>query len=124
MSNVILDEDVLTGFTGGAVNLPTNHYTPQLANSLIVKPGAGILYGFTVSSTNAAAQFVQVFDAAAVPADGAVPILSISVPATNGTGFNWIPGRTFQVGIVLCNSSTQASKTIGVADCLFDAQFV
>lgn len=124
MSNVILDQDVLSGMDGGAVNLPANNYNPRLANNLVVKTGTCILFGFTVTNTNAAAQFVQVFDAATLPADGAVPILAISVPASNGTGFNWIPGRTFRQGVVLCNSSTQATKTIGAADCLFDAQYL
>lgn len=124
MEGQVLDPYVLAGELSSAPVVPANNFNPRLANSLIVKTGAGVLYGFTVSNTNASAQFVQVFDAATVPADGAVPILSLSVPGGNGTGFNWIPGRAFLVGMVLCNSSTQATKTIGSADCLFDAQYL
>ena len=103
---------------------PYNSFSTALANSRVIKTGDGILYGFTVTNTKASAQFVQVFDAATVPADGAVPIIAMSVPASTALGFNWLPGRTFFAGIVLCNSSTQGTKTIGSADCLFDAQFL
>jgi hypothetical protein len=92
------------------------------ANSLIVKPDAGLLYGITVSST--AAQFIQVFDATAVPAESSVPLLVFAVTAANQLGVAWIPPRGFNNGIVLCNSSTQHTKTIGTATCIFDAQFL
>lgn len=124
MEGQVLDPYVLAGELSSSPVVPLNNFNPRLAASLIVKPGAGVLYGFTVTNTNASSQFVQVFDAAAVPGDGAVPILAISVQGGNGTGFNWIPGRAFLVGIVLCNSSTQATKTIGSADCIFDAQYL
>jgi hypothetical protein len=103
---------------------PLNATSPRLEASRVIKTGPGILFGFTVTNTNASAQFVQIFDAATLPADGAVPILSKSATAADATGFNWIPGRTFLVGCIICNSSTQATKTIGAADCIFDCQFL
>ena len=105
-------------------DLPLNAGPPRLANSVVVKTGTGVLYGFTVSNTNASAQFVQLFDSPTVPADGAIPILSVSVSAGQAVTFGWFPGRTFRSGCVLCNSSTQSTKTIGSADCLFDAQYI
>lgn len=92
------------------------------AASLLVKSSPGLLFGFTVSST--AAQFIQVFDASALPADGAVPVLSLAVGAASQIGVAWIPPRGFRGGIVLCNSSTQHTKTIGSATCIFDVQFL
>lgn len=102
---------------------PLNNASPYLVNSRIIKTGPGKLFGFTITNTKTSAQFVQLFDAATLPADGAVPIFSKSVPASDGVGFDWIPARTFEVGIIICNSSTSATKTIGSADCLIDAQF-
>jgi hypothetical protein len=93
------------------------------ANSLIVKATSGLLFGFTASSTGAA-QFIQIFDAKTVPGDGAVPLLSFPIAATSVATGVWIPARAFVQGIVICNSSTQATKTIGSADTLFDAQFL
>ena len=109
------DEDAL---------LPLNHSCIALVASMVVKTGPGIVYGFTVTNTKAAAQYVLGFDAAALPADGAVPLFAKSMPANDAVGFNWLPGRTFGTGLVLCNSSTQGTKTIGSADCLFDCQFI
>jgi hypothetical protein len=104
---------------------PRNSFTTALTNVLVVTAGEGRLYGFTVSSTKASGQFVQVFDAQTLPADGAVPILSIDIATVTAKGVDFgIMGRWFYRGIILCNSTTQGSKTIGAADCLFDAQYI
>lgn len=104
--------------------LPLNNPSPRLESSRVVKTGPGILYGFTVTNTKASAQFVQIFDAATLPADGAVPLIAVAAPAADARGVSWLPGRTFLTGLVICNSTTQGSKTLGAADCLFDVQFV
>lgn len=102
---------------------PLNDYVPALAASIVL-PGHLLVYGFTVYSTKGSAQFVNVFDTGSLPGDGAVPILSWPVAANNGAGFSFTPrGRQFRTGLVLCNSSTDATKTIGAADCFFDVQY-
>jgi hypothetical protein len=121
---VIEDPSAFTGETSGSTNLPNNSPSRTVEASRVVKTGNGILYGITVTNTKASAQFVQIFDASAVPADGAVPLLSKSVPAGDAVGLQWLPGRVFLTGLVVCNSSTSATKTVGSADCLFDVQFV
>ena len=121
---VIFDPNTLNGATDGASNLPLNSPSRAVEASRVVKSGVGILYGITVTNTKASAQFVQVFDASAVPADGAVPLFSKSVPAGDAVGIQWLPGRVFLTGLTVCNSSTSATKTVGSADCLFDVQFV
>lgn len=96
-----------------------------LASSLVVKPTSGLLFGFTVTSTNVAAQFIQVFDLAALPANGVVPLLTFNVAAANFVSASWIPyPRAFRNGLVLCNSTTQGTKTLGAADCIFDVQYL
>src|SRR5262249_31911670 len=105
--------------------LPVNATTPALAASLVVSSGACRLIGFSGDSNKASAQFIQVFDASSLPGDGAVPVLVIRVAATTTfSAYFGASGRWFDRGVVLCNSSTEATKTIGSADCWFDAQYV
>ena len=102
---------------------PDNSYNAALATNLVLV-GAVRVYGFTVYNTKATAQFLNVFDASSLPADGAVPIFSWPLSANSGVGIYFgQPGRVFHRGVALCNSSTDSTKTIGSADCLFDVQF-
>lgn len=90
----------------------------------VVKTGPGILFGFTVYNSNGSAQFVQVFDARTVPDDGSVPACVFTVAGGSNLPVQWLPGRTFTAGCVLVNSSTGPTKTVGSADCWFDAQYL
>jgi hypothetical protein len=100
------------------------NFSEQVLTNAIVVPGRIVVYGFTVYSTKGSAQYLNVFDANTVPADAAVPLFSWPIAANNGVGFGFTPrGRQFQTGLVLCNSSTDATKTIGSADTFFDVQF-
>ena len=104
--------------------LPLNSTSIVYENHRVVKSGSGFLIGLTGYSSNAAAQFVLIFDAATVPADGAVPVVVIDVAATSNFSLSYTPlGRVFQRGIVVCNSSTGPTKTIGSADTWIDAQY-
>lgn len=103
---------------------PLNATSPALAKSIVVKTGIGKLFGFTVTSTNVAAQFVLLFDAIALPANGALPVAAFNVALTNSaSAYYGSVGRAFTRGIVLANSTTQGTLTIGAADCLFDVQY-
>jgi hypothetical protein len=107
-----------------AGTLPANSRSNGYENGRIVKGGEGVLVGFTVYNSSGSTQFIQWHDSAVIPAEGAVPEGFIPVEAATDRELNWIPGRTFRRGIVLCNSSTGPTKTIGSADCFFDAQYV
>lgn len=108
-----------------AAGLPLNAWSNVLSTSIVAKSGRATLFGFTVYNSNAAAQFIQWHDAQTLPADGAVPAGVISVAGSSDRTISWvIPGRFFSRGIVLCNSSTAATKTVGAADCLFDVQYI
>lgn len=105
--------------------LPLNESSRALEASHIVKHVGGKLYGLSVYSNKGAAQFIQLFDMDALPADGAIPVavFTVATVANLGLYFGSV-GRAFEQGIVVCNSSTAATKTIGSADCWFDAQYV
>ena len=81
-----------------------------------------MLLGFTIYNSGPA-QFIQLFDAIAVPAEGAIPKLPVPIAADSVFGMYWgEEGRYFPTGLVLCNSSTANIKTLGSADCWFDVQ--
>ena len=88
-----------------------------------VKTGPGFLYGFSVYNSGAA-QFVQVFDKATAPVTGDVPAVVFTMAATANFGANWIPGRVFEYGCFIANSSTGPTYTAGSNDCFFDVQFL
>lgn len=106
--------------------LPTprnlNDYTK--VNQLLL-PQACRVYQFTAFSSNAAAQFVLMFDTGVLPADGVAPAMAFLVAITSHIqvtfGHN---GRVFRSGLSLCTSSTSVTKTINAtADTLFDVQY-
>jgi hypothetical protein len=95
------------------------------AASLVAKSGPSICYGLTGYNSSGSTQFVQVHDVSLLPADGAVPVTILSVPtATNFAVDYGQQGRAFRQGVVVCNSSTGPTKTIGAADCWFDVVLV
>lgn len=92
------------------------------SSSIIVCTNSIVLLGFTVYNSGPA-QFIQMFDAVAVPANGTVPKLPMPVEADTLLGVYWgEEGRYFPNGLVLCNTSTADTLTLGSADCWFDVQ--
>ena len=92
--------------------------------SRVVSAGPAACYGLTGYNSKASAQFIQIFDAASLPADGAVPVVVITVPTVSNFSIDFGQyGRYCKNGIVVCNSSTGPTKTIGTTDCWFDVQY-
>lgn len=108
-----------------AAGLPLNCHSNAYEASRLVKGGPGYLFGFTVYNSKGSGQFVQVHDSAVLPAEGAVPEVFFDIATVVAKAVQWLPlGRAFQRGIYLVNSSTGPTKTIGSADCFFDAQYI
>ena len=113
------DVDV-TSLVAGA---PSNATTTAYAASLVVKATAGTLFGLS-GYNSGPAQWIQVHEAASLPADAAVPKVIVRVDAASNFAVDFgLKGRACATGIVVCNSSTGTTKTIAAADCWFDCQF-
>lgn len=102
---------------------PFNVSSPKYESSRVVAAGRARLLGVSVFSSNVASQWIQLHDASTLPADGAVPVWTQTIGGVGNLGFLWIPGRIFEAGIVICNSTTGPTKTLGAADTFFDCQW-
>jgi hypothetical protein len=107
-----MSEKVYSTNSGGAVK------------SLVASAGPARLCGFSGYSANASAQFIQVHDAASLPANGSAPkiVFKAGAAANFGADYNANP-REFSTGVVVCTSTTYATLTLGATDdCWFDVQ--
>lgn len=132
-SGAVAIDQTSSGDTNAVALVPSNSMysrvsnisTPIYATSLIIKAGAGKLYGISGYNSKGSAQWIQLHDSATLPADAAVPKVTITVAATANFSIDFgTLGRYFASGIVVCNSSTGPTKTIGSADIFVDAQYV
>lgn len=104
---------------------PVNSHSLAFEASRVVKAGAGTLYGFSGFSNDTGSGFILGFDAAAVPSNGAVPVLVVATSAASNFSADWGQwGRAFTRGIILCYSTTAATLTLGSASVWIDAQYV
>lgn len=100
-------------------------------NSHIIKQSSGVLIELAGTSLNTSGQWIMIFDATAVPQTGAVPVFSFGVKpyasadpsSANISHTVPITGWPFQNGIVVCNSTTPDSLTLGAADCKWTGWF-
>ena len=90
--------------------------------SRVLKDSAGTLLCLTGYNSKTSSQFIQIFDARTLPANGAAPIATFIVEATSNFSYSVpMPGLQCRFGITVSNSSTGPTKTIGAADCYFTA---
>lgn len=105
------------------LNLDTyNAKTSAYAASLICSPSTSYLCGFTVYNSSASTQFIQFHNSATLPANTAAPEFYFEILPSTSRMIEYIRPRKFSAGIVVCNSSTGPTLTIGSADCWFDVQ--
>lgn len=110
--------------SAAAVRAPTTATSTAYEASRVVKAAAGTLYGLAGYNSLASAQFILIFDSATVPADAAQAVFVISAQASSNFSVDFgVYGRPFTAGISISNSTTAPTKTIGVANCFFDARY-
>lgn len=108
-----------------STNAMSSGASTALATNLVVKASAGRLYQLYITNTKTTVQFIQVHNTTSLPADTAVPIYTSYLQPLSTTCVDFGDlGRYFSTGITVCNSSTVATKTIGSADCWFNAEYL
>lgn len=105
--------------------LPLNSFSTAFEASRVVKQNQGKLYGASIYNQNAAARFVLLFDAVALPANGtaARATYTIGAAAMLGLYFGSV-GRSFEQGILFALSTTAGTLTVAGSDMWVDAQYV
>lgn len=88
--------------------------------SHVLKSSSGKLMSLTIYNSKVGAQFIQLHDAVSLPADTAIPVLTISLATIASATVNFgTLGLDFSTGIVVANSSTGPTLTKGSADCFY-----
>ena len=95
------------------------------AASGVIKAAAGTLQGLSGYNAKTSEQYLQIFNSAAVPADGVAPAIVIKLlrEATFSLELGELTGYTCSAGISWSNSSTRVTKTIGAADVWLNAAY-
>jgi len=98
----------------------SNYSSSAAQASAVIKSSGGRIIQLIGYNGSASDQFIQLHNSASLPADTAVPFRSFKALAGKNFSLD-VPaqGLAMGTGIVVCNSSTSATKTIGAADCLF-----
>ena len=85
----------------------------------ICKTSAGVLVSL-FGYNSGGAGWIQLFDSATLPADGAFPVATFAVPGTANFSLDVaVLGLPFTTGIVAVFSSTGPTKTLGTASVFF-----
>ena len=85
-------------------------------DSLVATDGPARLYAAVMYNDAATDVYFQVFDAASLPADTTVPVLTQKVTAGNTASYDFGDGVPFSTGIVVALSTTDTTLTVGTGD--------
>lgn len=97
-------------------------FSPALETSRAAKPGACYLCNVNAFNNNAATRYLLVFDSSSVPANGAIPQITITLAATSSGHVSFPTPIRFINGVSWAISTTGGVLTLGAADALCTVQ--
>lgn len=100
---------------GATKRWPTSGTNTAVASAVVTTSPARI---YSLSGYSSGAAYILIFDATALPAEGETSLLTLAVNSGQFY-FDLQDGLVMNTGIVVCNSSTAVTKTIGSADTQF-----
>lgn len=122
VSSVIVDLlqqiNAAIGALAGTVAAVTSHSAAVEGTRSVAT--ARTLFSITGYNSLGASQYIQIFDAAAPPGAGTVPLAVLKASPNFPFAFDFgSRGIALTNGISVCNSSTATTYTAGLADCLY-----
>lgn len=120
-----LGEQEQSAFGGAQLDgYPLSVHSLAYESFHIVTSGPSRLFGFEAYSSRSSAQWIQLFDTQATSPTGLIPVAIFTVGATSNLpiAYPW-PGRWFNQGIIIANSTTGPTYTAGSADTFYDVQY-
>ena len=103
---------------------PSSDVSAAYEASSVSKASAGAFFSMVGYNSRTSTQFIQIFNSATVPADGAAPVFTFAVPASSNFSLDIPKGHWFSTGISWSNSSTGATKTLGSADVFATVEYI
>jgi hypothetical protein len=71
-----------------------------LATGVLIKGGAGCVFGYFIANSSASTRFVKFYNKTAAPTVGTdVPLLTLAIPAASAANYYFGPGIQFDLGI-------------------------
>lgn len=111
--------------TGGASR---NHLISAAnTNATIVKAGAGRIYGYSISNTNAAFRYVKFHNQTTTPTAGTGVVQTIAIPPNSTVVFQMPGGISFTTGITFTTTSGSADNdavAVAIGDLIIDIFFL
>jgi hypothetical protein len=102
--------------TSAGQNLNWKDYV-VFTDSGVIKASAGRLYIVMLQSRSQSEKFIQIHNSATVPAEAAVPVITIPIPAGGSISLDLsLYGRYFGTGMSWVVSSTMSTKTLAAAE--------
>lgn len=108
-----INGNLLVNIAAQGGNTPTswNDFAPS-SYSGVIKNAGGKLFSLYAANVGASTRYLMLFDAAALPANGAVPKIVIPLAVNDADLFPFVRPKSFTTGIVWGASSTATTLTI------------